>query len=131
MKAACPRLFEVEALRDGRLAGAELARFQSHLGLCSVCAAEARALDALALDLLAPSDFGEADELHVRRERTRLMAAFDAGLMPTARPRAGRSWFVPAFALGLLSVLGVLAFIFWPARPLPAAAHAPVQPPEA
>jgi len=130
MKAACPRLFEVEALRDGRLAGAELGRFQSHLGLCPVCAAEARALQALALDLRAPSDFGEADELHVRRQRTRLLAAFDAGLMPAAPPRAAKSWLVPVFGLGLFSLLGVLAFIFWPARPVPTA-QAPAKPPEA
>ena len=130
MKAACPRLFEVEALRDGRLAGAELGRFQSHLGLCPVCADEARALHALALDLLAPSDFGEADELHVRRERTRLLAAFDAGLMPAGRPRAAKSWRVPVFALGALWLLGLLALIFRPARPVPAA-HTPAKPPEA
>ena len=132
MKTACPRLFEVEALRDGRLAGAELGRFQSHLGVCPVCAAEARALDALARHLRAPSDFGEADELHVRRQRTRLLAAFDAGLMPEGRPRAAKSWLVPAFALGLLSLLGVLTFalVFRPAHPVPAA-HAPDRPPEA
>jgi hypothetical protein len=130
MKAACPRLFEVEALRDGRLAGVELGRFQSHLGLCPECAAEARALQALALDLQAPSDFGEADELHVRRQRTRLLAAFDAGLMPAARPGAAKPWLVPVFGLGLLSLLGVLAFIFWPARPVPAA-HAPAKSKEA
>lgn len=129
MKAACPRSFEVEALRDGRLAGAELERFQSHLGLCQVCAAEARALQRLARELGAPSSFGEADELHVRRQRTRLLAAFDAGLMPAVPARSANAWRVPIFALGLLSLLGVLAFIFWPSRPVPAA-RTPAPPPE-
>lgn len=129
MKTACPRSFEVEALRDGRLAGAELERFQSHLGSCSVCAAEARALHALALELQAPSNFGEADELQVRRQRTRLLAAFHSGSMPAVPPRPAKSWRVPVFALGLLSLLGALAFAFWPARPVPAA-RTPALPPE-
>jgi hypothetical protein len=117
MKPACPRLFEVEALRDGRLSGAELTRFQSHLGMCAECAREARTLRALAEALRAPTSTVEADELHVRRERTRLLAAFDGRLVParTHRPRVGRL----AVATALLALLGTLGVVLWLARPVP------------
>jgi len=123
-------LFEVEALRDGRLAGAELGRFQSHLGVCAVCAAEAQGLQALAEELRAPTHMGQADELQVRRERTRLLAAFDAQLMPATRAHAGKPWLGAALALGGLSLLGALAFAFRPGPTVPAA-HAPAKQPEA
>lgn len=128
MKTSCPRLFEVEALRDGRLSGAELMRFQSHLGVCAVCAEEARALQALAESLRSPANLVEADELHTRRERTRLLAAFDAGLMPTPRSNVTRPWLVAASALAGLSVLGALALVLWSSRAttvVPAAATSP------
>jgi TolA-binding protein len=124
MKATCPRLFEVEALRDGRLAGAELLRFQSHLGLCAVCAREAQALQTLAESLRSPANAASADELHVRRERTRLLAAFDASLVPTARSNLAKPWLALAVALAVLSVLGALAFVLWPSRSAPVAATA-------
>src|SRR6188768_3813089 len=106
MNATCPRLFEVEALRDGRLAGAELLRFQSHLGLCAVCAREAQALQALAESLRSPASLLEADELHVRRERTRLLAAFDANLVPAPRRNLTKAWVLAALAAAVLSLLG-------------------------
>lgn len=118
MKAACPRLFEVEALRDGRLTGAEVVRFQSHLAACAVCAREARALQAVAEALRSSTNFADADELRVRRERTRLLAAFDASLVPAPRSLA-RLWLRSAAAVALLSVLAALAFVLWPARPAP------------
>ena len=46
---ACPRLFEVEALRDGRLGGGpERASFERHTKVCTACAREAQALEAMA-----------------------------------------------------------------------------------
>jgi hypothetical protein len=121
MKPACPRLFEVEALRDGRLTGAERARFESHLGVCPTCAHEAEALEGLAASLRSPTSSRGADELHVRRERTRLLAAFDASLVAARRsPRA--NLLLRTFAVAAtLSVLTVLAIVVWPARQVPAA----------
>jgi hypothetical protein len=121
MKAACPRLFEVEALRDGRLAGAEVVRFQSHLAACAVCAREAHALQALAEALRASTNLANPDELHVRRERTRLLAAFDARLVPASRSLA-KPWRRAAAAAALLTMLTALAFVFWPLRPAPSQA---------
>jgi TolA-binding protein len=122
MKPACPRLFEVEALRDGRLTGAERGRFQTHLGVCSVCRHEAQALDALAEQLRSPGSATNADELHVRRERTRLLAAFDASLRPVARSRS-KVWLACA-ALVALSALA-LTFGLKRLRPAPALPPAP------
>jgi hypothetical protein len=86
----CPRLFEAEAMRDGRLTGAERASFERHVTVCQACSHEVQALDVLAESLRAsPPDPTAADELHVRRERTRLLAAFDRALLA---PR--RSWSV-------------------------------------
>jgi hypothetical protein len=84
MKADCPRLFEVEALRDGRLAGRERRDFERHLTSCRDCSRERRALEELGEALRSSSP--AVDELHVRRERTRLVAAFDRSLVePEAR----------------------------------------------
>jgi ferric-dicitrate binding protein FerR (iron transport regulator) len=112
--ATCPRLFEVEALRDGRLTGAEVTRFQSHVRTCAACAQEMRALAELgdALRSIPPSP--EAHELHVRRERTRLLAAFDASLVPAP----GRSR--PKLWLGAVAVLVlIMALLALRLRPSP------------
>lgn len=131
MKSSCPRLFEVEALRDGRLDGAQATRFHSHLALCEVCTRETRALQDLA-DALRSQKNVDLDQLHVRRERTRLLAAFDASLMPAPRSMA-KLWLRWAAVAALLSTLTALAFVFWPARPasspLPGATF--TKPPEA
>jgi hypothetical protein len=113
--ASCPRLFEVEAARDGRLAGVELASFERHMTACPVCSREAAALEAPAAALRATSA-GKRDELHVRRERTRLLATFDGELVVPGRQWSRWLWPVPVAAL----MVGL--FIFWrrwPAAPVP------------
>jgi len=88
---ACPRLFEAEAMRDGRLAGAPLASFARHTATCAACRHEVQALDALGEALRASRPDGTpADELGRLRERTRLVAAFDATLMATRRRTSAR-----------------------------------------
>src|SRR6478752_5493787 len=84
-KPACPRSFEAEAMRDGRLAGAERVSFQRHLDSCPRCSREVGTLQTLAVHLSDSGSEFDADELHVRRERTRLLAAFDAKLAPPER----------------------------------------------
>jgi hypothetical protein len=93
VRSACPRLFEVEAMRDGRLAGQELTAFARHLTTCQACAEEARALDALA-ETLNNGLVEPRDELHAARERARLMAAFDRSLLTPER-RSNVRWLVP------------------------------------
>lgn len=100
MKDRCPRAFEAEALRDGRLAGAERANFERHVGTCSACAAEVRGLETLGAALRGARVPGDhADELHVRRERMRLLASFDRGLVAREPGGRARHWLVAAVAL--------------------------------
>lgn len=120
---SCTRLFEVEALRDGRLTGTEVTRFQSHVRSCSVCAQELSALQGLATALRSTVTQAE-DELRVRRERTRLLAAFDASLMPSSKPSRRKLWFG---ALGGLAAALALALLLHPSRTVaPVAPAAPV-----
>jgi cytoskeletal protein RodZ len=98
-------LFEAEALRDGRLTGVEVARFQAHVRVCPICAREVAAMQALADALRASTDTHDADELHVRRERTRLLAAFDAALVPRRQSVRSKLWLPMAGALVVLAVL--------------------------
>jgi len=114
-KPSCPRLFEAEALRDGRLAGSERLSFQRHLASCPHCSREVAWLQTLAERLCSSEAEAEADadELHARRERTRLLAAFDAKLAPPERTLAARGWLAGAAAASLL-LLG--SFIYFRAR---------------
>lgn len=105
MSAGCPRLFEVEALRDGRLEGAERSRFEQHLRGCSTCSSETRALDALGEALRA--DTAPNDQLHVRRERLRLLAAFDRSLVEQGTSRSRRGFVATAAALVLVALVAV------------------------
>jgi hypothetical protein len=115
----CGRSFQVEALRDGRLGGAERKSFERHLAACAACAREAEALEELAAAARAAHDDGRRDdELRVWRERTRLLAAFDQGLVSSGRGRgisapSPRKWLVPATGAMLAAALVVI----WRGRP--------------
>jgi hypothetical protein len=107
---ACVRLFEAEAMRDGRLSAAEMASFARHTAACSACRDEVRALDVLGEALRASSrDGGQADDLRRLRERTRLVAAFDATLVArrrrTARPLRPALWATAGAAMVAAAVL--------------------------
>jgi hypothetical protein len=106
-KASCPRLFEVEALRDGRLTGVEVTRFQNHVRSCSLCAHELSAMEDLGL-LLQSAATPAVDELHVRRERMRLLAAFDASLVPALKETRSRLWLGTLAALAAVAILALL-----------------------
>ena len=108
---ACPRLFEVEALRDGRLTGTEVTRFQSHARTCPICAQEMQSITELAEALRSTATPPKADELRVRRERTRLLAAFDASLAPIPGSSRTKLW------LAAVAALTVVAMLAWRLRP--------------
>ena len=111
----CPRIFEVEALRDGRLGGAERRSFERHLAACSDCARAAESLERLAATVRgATRDDDAADELHLWRERTRLLAAFDRALVSPNRTSRARRWLLWPTAV---AALGAAIVIFWRARP--------------
>lgn len=107
-RARCPRSFEVEAMRDGRLTGPERVSFERHVASCAVCGREAGALETLSQRVRAPSaELGGANELHVMRERTRLLAAFDGTLLLPEKKVTGRRFLWPAVA----ALVGALALM--------------------
>ena len=111
----CARLFEVEALRDGRLGGAERKSFERHLGACTVCAREARSLETLA-EAVRRDVHGETgvDELHLWRERNRLLAALDGDLVSSkGRSAARHLLFWPTAVVATVAAIVVL----WHGRP--------------
>ena len=110
----CSRLFEVEALRNGRLAGAERIHFERHLTSCAACAHEAQKLAELATALRA-NHRAETDELHVRRERTRLLAAFDRSLISRKTRWKGR-----VLASVVAAAAALLVAVVWIRRSPPA-----------
>ena len=120
--AACPRLFEVEAMRDGRLAGAERVSFVRHTTSCAICRREVEALDALGAALRAGGG-DRADELHALRERTRLVAAFDRALVAPRRRSGARRW--APLAVTAAAMIAAAIFFARP-RPLPTVEPGPV-----
>jgi len=117
-------------MRDGRLTGAERASFERHLTACAACSREVGALEALAESLRARlQDDAHADELRVRRERTRLLAAFDGTLMApegrwTARARLPWPAAVAGLAVGIFILQRVRRPAEQPAHPPSALVHA-------
>jgi hypothetical protein len=110
----CPRLFEVEAARDGRLTGAELANFERHMAGCPACLREANALEGVADALRAsPETDAGGDMLHVRRERTRLLAAFDRALVTPEHRSSARRRLLFSGAVALV----VCVLVLWRVRP--------------
>jgi hypothetical protein len=119
-ESTCPRLFEAEAMRDGRLEGAERASYERHVVTCAACAREVRALERLAASLRA-SGLDEVDELRIRREKTRLLGALDRTLVaPEHRGTRGRR------LIGVASVAAaaVCVLVIWRARSPASAARA-------
>ena len=116
----CPRVFEVEAARDGRLTGVERASFERHMTGCPSCRREAKALEGLA-DALRVGSREDGDELHVRRERTRLLAAFDHSLV-AGEPRSSmrRRLLLPAAVVALVASVLVFERVRSAAPPAPA-----------
>lgn len=72
MKAACDRLWEVDALREGRLLGADAASSERHRAACEVCR-ERFLADEHLHDLATSIRYPAMDPLRVRRLRTRIL----------------------------------------------------------
>jgi len=116
---ACPRLWQVEAVRDGRLSGKDLEAAERHREHCSECAEEARKLAALRHDLSSTRPLPR-NPLSVRRSRQRLLAAVNDSLL--ASPAKGRQAVARALALLPAAALGYGLFLWHSA---PRAALAP------
>jgi hypothetical protein len=106
MTASCSRLWQVEAARDGRLSGKDLASAMRHRETCAECAQEERALAALGHTLASLPEL-ERNALSSRRTRQSLMAALNDALIAIPRPKYGaRIAAFAAFAALVSSLLG-------------------------
>jgi hypothetical protein len=104
VKHRCPRSWEVEAARDGRLVGDDRDRLVRHLVQCPSCARESRSLDAVSAALRSLPDF-RANEVSLRRLKQRILGRVDGQLVRrgTSSPRfQGRAAAALALAATLL-----------------------------
>jgi hypothetical protein len=106
----CPRAWEVEAARDGRLVGSAREALDAHVRHCAPCAREVAALETLAHGLHALGD-APGDEVAIRRLRNRVLEAVDAEQTGRARlgNRGGRPARLGALALAAM-VMGCVAY---------------------
>ncbi len=104
----CPKLWQAEAIHDGRLAGVDADSFERHAATCQDCAEEARGLASLGerMRVVAAPD---PSPLELRRMRAAVLQRAHARPSP-ARLRPRTAWL--AFTIAALVVLGVAA---WPA----------------
>jgi hypothetical protein len=111
---ACIRLWQVEAVRDGRLTGKDLERALRHIETCAECAAEVSALSTLG-QRLSRLPLVERDQLTTQRARQRLIAALNDSVIDPPR----RSSTAPL--LGALSIALAAAAVWLLTRPKPSA----------
>src|SRR5262249_48232376 len=116
----CSRLWMAEAVRDGRLKGAEREAYLRHLKTCPECIEESEMLESLAAKLRrlpAP----HPDALSLRRQRNRLLADVDIAVM---EPPPVRVWRRRAGAVLALAACISVGFVMVrrprAERPLPA-----------
>jgi ferric-dicitrate binding protein FerR (iron transport regulator) len=101
---ACPRIWEVEAARDGRLQGSAHAEFLRHVALCRDCEHERAALSSLQHALCASTTPDDAVQL--RRVRQRTLAAANQRVLGQG-PRAIR-WGAVSLSVAAVVVLSGL-----------------------
>jgi hypothetical protein len=99
----CPRSWEVEAARDGRLVGEDRERLVRHLAQCPSCARESRSLDAVSAALRSLPDFRE-NEVSLRRLKQRILRRVDAQLVGRSTKSPRHHWRAAA-ALALAATL--------------------------
>lgn len=104
---SCSRVWQVEALRDGRISDAEAVAVRSHLERCGECARENEQLDALSRRLNA--DRSDLNEMSLRRLRYAILAKADAELRGGPERRWRRFPFAAAVMAALAIVFGVWA----------------------
>jgi len=118
--AICPRKWQVEAARDGRLTGKDLDSTLRHQATCAECAGEERELAALGEQVARLPELPR-DPMTARRERQRLIAALNESLI---EPRARR--FGPRAALVLGFGIAAAAVAWLATRPQSANPSSPV-----
>jgi hypothetical protein len=110
----CSRHWEAEAVRDGRLTGAEARSFQRHAASCAACSRQVAALDRLGTSLhaLPPPP---RDALTVRRTRRAILQRLDQEAL---RPERSRLLRPLAWSASLAAALALGLWLRAPAAPL-------------
>jgi ferric-dicitrate binding protein FerR (iron transport regulator) len=103
----CPRTWEAEAARDGRLEAAALSSHERHVQHCTDCAQERQALQRLSSSLRVDAQ----DELVLRRLRQHVMASMNEWAL-NAEPGAPSStrWRAGLATVALLACLSALTW---------------------
>jgi hypothetical protein len=97
MSNPCDRLWEIDALREGRLGAKDAEAFERHLSQCEACAS-ARLRDERLRNLAAELPAPEPSELDLRRLRARVLRDVEHDV-PQASAWRKRAGFVFAIAL--------------------------------
>jgi ferric-dicitrate binding protein FerR (iron transport regulator) len=105
----CSRIWQVEAVKDRRLAGAEQIAFERHLETCAECTAERAELTRLD-ELAASIPAHTSDALARRRLRNELLRRANELSVGSARPKARRSR--AAILAGAFAAAGLLIAVF-------------------
>ena len=112
-RSQCPQLWLVEAIRDGRVVGAERAVFEKHRSICRACAEYSEAARALQ-NRLSELPSGLPDAFTIRRQRRELLRTLDASLVgATSRHRTH----AVRVAILAAAAAGALAFSYLHRRP--------------
>ncbi len=111
---SCSRLWEVEAIEDGRLSGAERSSFELHARTCNDCAREVDELTRLR-DALERLPVATTTALERHRLRRAVIQRADAARLRTPGRLAVRV--VPALVLAATLLVAVVHS--WPGRNLP------------
>lgn len=122
MTRPCPRLWQAEAVEDGRLVGADRDSFERHAETCPRCGREREALAKLRR-ALAGAPTLSSTPLERRRLRSKILELADADVLSKPAPRGRR---VAAFAALTMAALAS-ATALWPrptASPPPDTARA-------
>jgi hypothetical protein len=123
-KQHCDRLWEVDALREGRLGPKDAESAERHTRACEVCSAarsRSEELDAWIENASSP----QPTSLEMRRVRVRVLRSVGEGQLresPRVRARV-------AFSLAMLVAVGAVAFVVYRHSPLKTAAVAIATPP--
>lgn len=126
----CARLWEAEALADGRLTGPDRASFERHAAMCSECRTELEEVGKLDRAMLAV-DVGELGELERQRARSRLLERANAEILDVPRHGRARARVLAAFTLAAIAVLtGVLLFRIFRTDLRPSASSTALEPPK-
>jgi hypothetical protein len=118
----CSRLWLAEAVRDGRVIGAEAVAFERHAMACNDCGDEAKELAELGRRLQSlPTR--RPDTLSLRRQRRRLLEEYDAETFRIPHRRWSSTALGVAACLGLVALVGM---VWWSRRGHPLFATNPI-----